>query len=242
MNVRSPNLINGTAEEQIGQIKSYLFQLSQELNYAYGEIDKQISEFKPSPSVKGLNAKAVNNNNALERFNEVKSLIIKSADIVDAYYDKMDLRFSGYYLAQSDFGSYSQATDNQIAINSSGIQSLLTDIQKLDTELNGIGEFYTEAYGVIKAGKVDEDAYGMPIYGVEIGQRNIVGGVETFNKFARFTSDRLSFYDAGGSEVAYFSDSKLYISDAEIVNSLKMGGYKWVVKNNGGVTLVWEGV
>lgn len=241
MNVPQPNISGSDVKQSIQNITSYLFQLSSELNYALNDIDNQISQVKPPATVKGLNPKAADSNEAIKKFNEIKSLIIKSADIVESYYQKMNLRFSGYYLAQSDFGTYAQATDNQIEVNSNGIQSLLTDIQQLNTELNDIGEFYTEAYGVIKAGKVDEDGQGMPIYGVEIGQRNIVGGVETFNKYARFTADRLSFYDPGGSEVAYFSDSKLYISDAEVTSSLKMGGYRWIVKDNGGFSLVWEG-
>jgi hypothetical protein len=58
---------------------------------------------------------------------------------------------------------------------------------------------------------------------MEIGQRTEVDGVEVFNKYARFTSDRLSFFDQNGNEVAYISDKKLYISHIEVTGSYNIG-------------------
>ena len=61
--------------------------------------------------------------------------------------------------------------------------------------------------------------------GIEIGQTTDVNGVQKFNKFARFTADRLSFYDANSIEVAYISDYKLVITQAHIKGTLEMGSY-----------------
>ena len=74
------------------------------------------------------------------------------------------------------------------------------------------------------------------MYGIEIGQQ--VGDV--FNKFSRFTSEKLSFYDANNNEVAYISDKKLYIGQAEITISLKVGGFVDYVMG-GDVVTKWEG-
>ena len=79
----------------------------------------------------------------------------------------------------------------------------------------------------------------IPVYGIEVGQRNTVNGVEVFNKFARFTADRLSFYDQSGEEVAYISDFKLYITNAEVTGTLKLGGF--LIDTSKGFTLKWAG-
>ena len=36
-----------------------------------------------------------------------------------------------------------------------------------------------------------------------------------------------------GKEVAYFTDSKLYITDGEFVNSIKIGKFAFLPKSNG---------
>lgn len=91
----------------------------------------------------------------------------------------------------------------------------------------------------IKSGVLDHDENDNPIYGIEIGQRNTSDGVETFNKFARFTSDRLSFYDAGGTEVSYIGDYKQVITHAKVLGNLEVG--KFVFDTKDGLVLRWEG-
>ena len=50
-------------------------------------------------------------------------------------------------------------------------------------------------------------------------------GVETFNKFARFTADRLAFYDATYQDepVAYISNYMLVITNAWVKGNLELG-------------------
>ena len=64
---------------------------------------------------------------------------------------------------------------------------------------------------------------------------------EVFNKYARFISEKLSFYDSNGTEVAYISDKKLFIKMAEITVSLKIGGLMDLVMANGDVVTKWVG-
>ena len=51
--------------------------------------------------------------------------------------------------------------------------------------------------------------------------------------------ERISFLQ-NGSEVAYISNRKLYITDADISNSLKIGGFTWETRQNGNMGLVWK--
>lgn len=96
----------------------------------------------------------------------------------------------------------------------------------------------SETSAHIKSGVLDTKENGDPVVGIEVGQRDVVGGVETFNKFARFTSDRMSFYDANGTEVSYIGDYKQVITHAEVLGNLKVG--KFILDTSNGIALRWE--
>ena len=64
-------------------------------------------------------------------------------------------------------------------------------------------------------------------------------GEETFNKYARFTSEKLSFYDSNDNEVAYISDKKLYITHVEIIGSFSLGGFVDKVRADRSVVSKW---
>lgn len=57
---------------------------------------------------------------------------------------------------------------------------------------------------------------------------------------ARLENDRLSFLESG-REVAYISDSKLYITQAEILTDLQLGKFAYTPRNNGNLSLLWKG-
>ena len=90
----------------------------------------------------------------------------------------------------------------------------------------------------IKSGLLDQREDGTPIIGIEVGQRDVVDGEVTFNKFARFTADRLSFYDANNMEVSYIGDYKQVITNAEVLENLKVGHFVFDTSN--GIALRWE--
>ena len=96
----------------------------------------------------------------------------------------------------------------------------------------------TNAY--LKSGLLDSKSDGTAVYGLEIGQTNSIGGETVFDKFARFTADRLSFFDSNDVEVAYISDYKLYITNAEITGSLWLSG-RFKICYNGGLAFQWIG-
>ena len=95
-------------------------------------------------------------------------------------------------------------------------------------------------YGYAQRGFLYYKENGTPVYGLEIGQTNSVDGQNVFDKFARFASDRLSFFDSNDVEVAYISDYKLYITNAEITGSLWLSG-KFKIYYNGGLAFQWIG-
>ena len=76
----------------------------------------------------------------------------------------------------------------------------------------------TEAY--IKRGLLEESEDGRPVYGIQIGQETKNDAGETiFDKYAQFTSDKLSFYDQSGNEVASIGDEVMFVTNVEITGS-----------------------
>lgn len=222
--LRLPQINGKTDREQLAQIKSYLYQMAQQLQWALNNVSQSSGNVvvqKPSGNTAALPTDAA----AQTTFNAIKSMIIKSADIVNAYYQEISRRLDGEYVARSDFGSYTERTSQEVNENSTGIERLFTNVQKLSSDLDSLTYTLVEVEAHTHSGLLYYGEDGAPVYGFEIGQRNKVDGVEVFNKYARFTSDRLSFYDQNDNEVAFISDYKLYITHVEITGTAKFGAF-----------------
>lgn len=424
IDLRLPNITGPTDHDRLVQMQSYLYQFVEQLQWALSNVDTSnadvvapVAQSLLPPVSYGVMLTG-DGDDPQATFNSIKALIIKSADIVEAYYEEISRRLESVYVAQSDFGDFAQKTAQEIEETSTSttqrfeniqviianqggelenvkgslqtigadisyaqkdIVTIHSEIESLDGSIASVGgavnlldeELQTskqELQGSVAAakeeltgsidsaktelsGKVDdvdadlqgaktstneriddtnesvgnlgvalndansrianvdqnlqeakenlseniqgvresvtgvnallEDAKatlrgsiddlavyvtglqdviigvtaylksgllyytdaGIPVYGLEIGQsvKDEVSGEEVFNKYARFTSEKLSFFDSNGIEVAYISDKKLYIRIAEITVSFKIGGLISLVMNNGDVVEKWVG-
>ena len=362
IDLRYPNITGTSEREQLAQMKSYLHQLVGELQFAIGGIETASSSLSYTPRESNV-APVSSSTGGGTNFASIKALIIKSADIVEAYYEEINKKLKGEYLAISDFGIYKENTQLELEASSSRIDQNYTNTQTISADLNGLygdivnlNSYITESAealgarvdgvydsidaldsnlkGEIQASnnRIDEtnNALGgleddlgntkdslnavnddlqssktalqgninevagsvslvntllegakaqlkgsiddinvavkdleetilatgayirtgelyrtdadIPVYGVEVGQNVDVNGQEVFRKYARFTSEKLSFYDANDNEVAYISDKKLYIRIAEITVSFQIGGLIDLVMAGGDVVTKWVGV
>lgn len=227
--IRYPSINGQTEAEQLSQLKGYLYQLVEQLNYALQNSEQTQVYSQNAP------AKSDSATDPVSDFASIKGLIIKSADIVNAYYEKIDnlLKLSGEYTASSDFGDFKESTENRLEADSQSITQLLSSVQ-------GIGDFAVNASAHIRSGVLYYNGE-VPVYGLEVGQKVTENGVETFNKYAQFTSEKLSFYDAAGKELAYISGYKLYITNVHVTSSLQLGGYKDLIGADGSRVTKWVG-
>lgn len=235
---RMPNIV-GNDREQLQQIRSYLYQFIPQLQWALNSIDTE-----PSENIPTTEKSAVQSHTSVDAevaFNALKPLIIKSADIVEAYYEEINSKLASSYVAKSDFGTFVETNEQSINQTAQDIEQLFSNTQTILTDIENLNFTLAEVNAHIRSGKLYEDENGLPVYGLEIGQRNTVDGEEIFDKFARFTADRLSFYDNNGKEVAYISDYRLYIRNVEITSSYKIGGFLDTVMASGDVVTKWVG-
>ena len=221
-----------------------MHQLVEQLNWALNNIDITGGGSNANLVKTSSASPTTQNDDPISNFNSIKGLIIKSADIINAYYDKIDslLKLSGYYMAQSDFGTFEEETRNLVSATDKQLRQDLVDKQTIYDE-NGNIKKELLVNGHIYSGIIEYAKDGEAIVGIEIGQTTKDNGVEKFNKFARFTSDRLEFYNAINPDepVAYISDYKLYITHVEITGSLKEGGYVDTITAGGGIVTKWIG-
>lgn len=137
INLRLPNINGASEKEQIYQLKSYLFQLVTELEFVFNTSGASSDSVVVLPKAQqGGKSTDSGNMSATAMFSVLKPLIIKSADIVDAYYDKLTKKFEGEYVASSDFGTFSETTKQTIEANSYAIEQTFSNVQTIDTNLN----------------------------------------------------------------------------------------------------------
>lgn len=235
MNLRYPNITAQDPVSQMFQLRTWLHQLVDQLNMAEQSVDT-MARRTAIPTAKATTPVQT----PLGVFNTLKPLIIKSAEIVNAYYDEINQRLAGVYTASSDFGDFREETTNDLTATNEKLESVFTNVQTILSKVSGIDSAIATVNAHIKAGKLYE-ADGIPVYGLEIGQRTVIDEEEVFNKYAQFTADKLSFFDQNGTEVAYISDRILYITTVNIQYSLVMGGFVDEVCQDRSIISRWVG-
>ena len=223
IDIRLPNITATDPDGKLSQMQSYMHQLVEQLNWALATVDNAIQGNTSNVVMTAQNG-SKSEENAVDTFNSIKALIIKSADIVKAYEETMREDFNGEYVAVSDFGTYTQKTDLAIETNSKGVSELYTNVQT-------IGDDVRETNTYIRRGQLDDD-----VYGIEVGETNESG---VFTKYARFTASKLSFYDGRENEVAYISTNRLYIKDAVFLGDVQVG--KYIMDTSDGIAFLWGG-
>lgn len=100
VDLRFPNITGTTADAKVAQMQSYIHQLVGQLNFALNAADKATKGDTSGVVYNGGGSSSATDADAAETFDKVKALIIKSADIVNAYYTQMKMRFDGVYVAE----------------------------------------------------------------------------------------------------------------------------------------------
>ena len=197
---------------------------------SFGDADNYIRYYKASDDTYKLEISA-------------NSVSIKSGSGSSSLDESLDELNDKVEALKNDVLTVRQSTEANIEINSqaitqqySEIKSMEETIKNMDGQVKDVTAKVAATDGYIKTGKIAEDENQNPIYGVEIGQTK--EDLE-FSVFARFTPEKLSFYDGHGNEISYFSGQKLHIKEAVVLSAMNLGGYEISTKN--GLTLKWAG-
>lgn len=250
MTFQEPPRPGGSVQEQLTRQYSYLFQMAQQLNVVLSQLEAETVAAVDKQIAGGEKKQAAQQSAQVQN---LKALIVKSADEVRQEMDKLKTTLSGQYLAQSDFGTYLQHLNATLEADPSSITQYYSFYSQLAADTAAVDEAFsayrTETEGYIRTGIVEYDGE-TPLYGVAVGQGLLTKTVTLANGSTAteiepkqfrsvFTAQKLSFYQ-DEREVAYLSNQRLYITDAQITGRLYFGD-NWEVNHDSGLTLKWIG-
>lgn len=228
----------GTVEQQLSEIRSYIFRSNEQLNASLSNltVDKIWAQTASALSV--ANEDSEEKTDILTKYQKIRDLIIKSADIIIQADEQWQMAMNGSYLAKSQFGEYLLNTSVEIDGESTGFTQLYTYSSELGSDY---GNYKSYQQNFIKEGLLD-NAEATPIYGIDVGLLTSEftvtkedGTTETItvdsNKKMRITPTKLSLFD-NDIEVAYISEGEIHFPKANITGgSININdNFKWIVK------------
>jgi len=257
-----PPMLTGQVSRDLANLRDYLFRMAgaltsveEAVTVTYDKDGKQIL----SPAGAAEEAIAQVKQNA----RELRSLIIKTADTIEAEMDAREEEYNGRYLAISQFGTFEENLDARIATNARGVVESYgynATISSMQDVLDLYQGYFTQINGEIRRGLVeDPDHPGSYVIGIVISQEcefstaaishddpNYPGDgqeywyVEPNQTFGLYTSTGWQFW-INGVKRAWLSseDSMLHVSNIVVEESL-IGG-NWKMTFSGGFGLKYVG-
>lgn len=246
-NIPTPPALMGTEAQQISQMRSYLFRISEMLNSALTEQNVVLESTKQQ--VNHAVSDSVFSEELDAQYSSVKSLIIKTADIVRSEFDQYVLNLSSNYVAVSKFGEYQQQVTGEITASAEAVIQEIEYSSTISNLKDGVADFEeykSQTNGYIQSGIIGYDD-NVPIIGIAIGRELTsemvtIDGTE-YNKIdmtknlATYTSDRITFWQ-NGREVAYISNSEMGITAVHITGKMTLGD-NWEISHANGFAIRW---
>ena len=175
----------------------------------------------------------------------------KSVDGLVVRNEDLEGRVGGLELTTGSFKTYVEET----FVSEDSFTQYKTESKQtaegFSKKFESFDQYRNETSAHINSGLLDYTDDNVPVYGVEIGQRTERDGEKVFDKYARFTSDKLSFYDQGGNEVTQIGDKKMGVTNVEITGShdggseehgtFKHGGFVDIAQADGSIVSKWVG-
>lgn len=208
-------------DKQLLEMYSYLYQMSQQLNIALNSLSAE--NIKQSPASSNNNAAAGTKDATADKYNHLKSLIIKTAKDVDDGMETIRNELKGEYVAQSEFGIYKESVNQTISENAAYTKKEFEAVYEITSEL---GNYQSELSGYIKTGIVEDG-----IIGVEISQGS--------GEKVRLAAGELSFWQ-GGVKGAVMTNNRFYIDNLTVNNNAQFGNFM-IDTSDGGFAIRYIG-
>ena len=213
-----PPQLQGTAEEQLQLMRSYLYRVATVLNVNQDMVGNETVSLTDEERILMNNiSKVVGSGDDTyypgghnyQEAETLKSLIIKTAKFVKTVQDTYNLILYGEETAEGDFGTWNRKKGLRVDVTPDGIKQTYSYAEII----KGLKDYEINAKSYIKTGQLRTEQ-GVPVYGVAIGKDVVTfseDGTETYvdgNKVAELTADKLSFYQ-GGAKVASYTGSRI---------------------------------
>lgn len=249
IDIRQPN-IQGTDHEMLLALRSYLFQLREQLQYAFDDLEKNGTSggggsgtamtTVVQQTVQGQGGISTPQS-ALELFNSIKAYIITSGEIVDAYYKEIDQMIleSKRYVVENFDGKYKETVEQRLLAHDGLIEAESKKIETIEGTFSTGANYAAviSSTGTMKLGFIegnDTTDTSDDVYGMEITLKTNENGVEK-KSAARFTTTDVKFLDADNNTMAEFGSDAARMNNIEARRTSKLGGFKDYADENGDV-------
>lgn len=225
----NPPTLMGPERQQLDQLYRYLSAMSDKLNQALMAIS--IDQLTPETQTMIRSAEK----NVASESENLKALIIKTAQIVRNEMDEISTQLEAHYQAISDeFGEYQRDLVTTITATAEGVLQQYNIDERITNAQNAADDFRNQISTYIYSGILPGGDMGIAI-GENVTNQD--GSLCSENKMATFTMQELTFWH-GDTRYAWFSDMTMHISKAEITNTLQMGNHVWIVLANKDIGLL----
>ena len=148
--------------------------------------------------------------------------------------------------AKTTLSSLIQQTSDSILLEVSQTYATNGEVQNyISTTLTQLADSFNFEFETLKATVDENDAEAREQFEtihkyIRFVDGDILLGEEGNELTLRIENDRISFYDSG-AEVAYFSNKQLYVLDGHFLNSMRIGKFAFLPRENGNLSLVKVG-
>ena len=194
--------LSDAAPPDLVKIKNCLYRLTEQLKYVLSNLDEGNFSGALRDAIGGAPAVA-------REVGELKEAIVRTATVIRSAEERITSVMKNEYAAISDIGTYTEEAIASYEVDGRGIGQYFDMITDVAGEVDRL-------FGYVRTGVIDNGEIG-----VEIG--DLSDGASPFR--VRLTGKRLSFL-SGSGEVAYMSDSSLYVTRAIVTGKLTLGGYE----------------
>lgn len=169
--------------------------------------------------------------------NNQNDTLVKTVETINADYVKTETVNTEIESLRALIDVTSTSITSEVLADYVNNETLVSSLSTLYTQLNDLFEFkFTSLESTVNENDVERRREYREITSyIRFEDGNIILGEEGNEVTLKIENDRLSILESG-SEVAYFSNQKLYITDAEILVSLRIGNFAYFPRSNGNLS------
>lgn len=247
--ISPPQSLGGDDKEGLRKTYSYLYQLSEQLNYTLNNLQTENMADTVAAAIEKADNQLNEKSTVQQQADTLKSFIMKTARSIELTMDQMEETFALNYLAKSEFGEYLQKNEMTIKETAQGVVQTFTGYDSAESfqeEQTTFSSYITETDQYIKSGylydETTSDGTSIPRYGVAVGEnltRVEVDGKEQINRggyVVTHTSDEVAFW-VNGSKVLYITNGKAYLPEVEVTGKQIHGDFVEYIASDGSLVL-----
>ena len=248
-----PPVLRGNEQQQLRELRDYLVRMARDLDKTVETAAVQAAETHVRTGKNNSEALA---QDFRSRYEKLRGLIIKTADVVQHNVDIITEELHEDYLALSDFGAYQEQINTTIEETARGfVEKYEYDaaLLALDNQLGTIMAAQESIRGEIRRGLITDPETGETALGIAIAEElSFTGSEETHDgltyyeltpgqTIGLYTSTGWQFW-INGSKRGWFDsrDGMLHVANLAVESSLRLGG-NWMITTSGGFGLRYVG-